>query len=145
MTNEFRTPYDSGYVAAIGRAIYIFATYEWNVVHAMERLRPGFLTKWRFAKDPMTAGTVGKRFKNAINESNDLRRPLASRLKEAASAFLELADERNELVHAHVYSEPDGMQQLAYQGKARLGLGRSLKSTTSLIDSRTIPSLFAIS
>jgi hypothetical protein len=117
MTDEFRTPYDSGYVAAIGRAIYIFAIYEWNVVHTMELIRPGFLNKWRFANKPMTAGTVGKKFKNAVGESSDLARPLALNLKEAARAFVELADERNELVHAHVYSEPDGRQQLIYQGK----------------------------
>ena len=117
MTDEFRTPYDSEYVAAIGRAIYIFAIYEWNVVHAMGRLHPGFLDKWRCAKNPMTAGTVGRKFRNAVNESSDLARPLASNLKEAARAFIESADERNELVHAHVYSEPDGRQQLIYQGK----------------------------
>ena len=117
MTDEFRTPYDSGYVAAIGRAIFIFANYEWTVVHTMERLRPRFISKWRFAKNPMTAGRLGKKFKNAVNEASDLARPLASKLKEAARAFLELADERNELVHAHVYFEPNGRQQLVYQGK----------------------------
>src|SRR5258705_12324712 len=72
MTDEFRTPYDSGYVAAIGRAIFIFANYEWTVVRTMERLRPGFLNKWRFAKNPITAGTVGKKFKNAVSESSNL-------------------------------------------------------------------------
>jgi hypothetical protein len=117
MTDGFRTPYDSGYVAAVGRAIYIFAFYEWNVVHTMERLRPGFLSKWRFAKRPMTAGTIGKKFKNAVDESSDLIRPFASNLNEAAKTFMEFVDERNELVHAHVYSEPDGRQQLIYQGK----------------------------
>ena len=30
---------------------------------------------------------------------------------------MEPADDRNELVHAHVYSEPDGSQQLIYQDK----------------------------
>jgi hypothetical protein len=64
---------------------------------------------------PMTAGTLGKKFKNTANESSDLARPLASNLKEAARAFMELADERNELVHAHVCSEPNGSQQLIYQ------------------------------
>ncbi len=117
MTDEFRTPYDSEYVASIGRAIFTFANYEWTVVHTIEKLRPGFLNKWRFAKNPMTAGTVGKKFKSAVSESNDLARPLASNLKEAAKAFVDLADERNEFVHAHVYSEPDGRQQLVYQGK----------------------------
>jgi hypothetical protein len=117
MSDEFRTPYDSGYVAAIGRAIYIFAIYEWNVVHTIERLRPGFLHRWRFAQNPMTAGTVGKKFKNTVGESSDLARPLTLKLKEAAKTFMEFVDERNEFVHAHVYSEPDGRQQLIYQGK----------------------------
>jgi hypothetical protein len=84
MTDKFRTPYESGYVSAIGRAIYIFAIYEWNVVHALEKLRPGFLNKWRFAKKPMTAGKVGKKFKTAVTESTGLARPLSARLKEAA-------------------------------------------------------------
>ena len=117
MTGEFRTPHDSEYVAAIGRAIFIFANYEWTVVHTMERLRPGLLSKWRFAKKPMTAETVAKKFTNAVNESPNLVRPLVSNLKESARAFMELADERNHLVHSHVYSEPDGRQQLIYQGK----------------------------
>ena len=66
---------------------------------------------------PDNGGRLGKKFKNAANEASHLARPLASNLKEAARAFVELADERNELVHAHVYSEPDGKQQLIYQGK----------------------------
>jgi hypothetical protein len=48
--------------------------------------------KWRFAKNPMTAGRLGKKFKNAVDESSDLAPPLTSRLKEAARTFLELAD-----------------------------------------------------
>jgi hypothetical protein len=117
MTGEFRTPYDSGYVAAIGRAIFLFANYEWTVVHMMEKLRPRFLSKWKFAKNPMTAGRLGEKFEKAVNESSDLAPPLTSSLKEAARAFIEFVDERNELVHAHVYSEPDGRQQLIYQGE----------------------------
>jgi hypothetical protein len=101
MADEFRTPYDSEYVSAIGRAIYIFAIYEWNVVHAMEKLRPGFVNEWRFAKRPMMAGKLGANFEETVNEANDLALPVASRLKEAARAFMEFVDERNELVHAH--------------------------------------------
>jgi hypothetical protein len=117
MADEFQTPFDSGYVAAIGRAIYIFAVYEWNVVHTMEKLRPGFLSKWRFAKRPMTAGKLGENFEKTVDEANDLALPVTSRLKEAARAFMEFVDERNELVHAHVYSEADGTQQFIYLGK----------------------------
>jgi hypothetical protein len=117
MTDEFRTPYDSGYVAAIGRAVYIFAIYEWTVVHTIEKLRPGFLNKWRFAQNPMTARRVGRKFTNAVNESSDRARPSTLKLKEAAKTFMEFVDERNQLIHSHVYSEPDGRQQLIYQGK----------------------------
>jgi hypothetical protein len=117
MTGGFRTPYDSGYVAAIGRAIYIFAIYEWNVVHAMEKLRPGFLNMWRFAKRPMTAGKLSENFEKTVNAANDLALPVTSRLKEAARAFMEFVDERNELVHGHVYSEADVTQQLIYLGR----------------------------
>jgi hypothetical protein len=53
----------------------------------------------------------------AVNEASDLAPLLTSRLKEAARAFMEFVNERNELVHAHVYSEQDGRQQLIYQGK----------------------------
>ena len=65
----------------------------------------------------MTAGRLGKKFKNAVGQSSDLARPLTLKLKEAAKTFMEFVDERNELVHAHVYSEPNGRQQLIYQGK----------------------------
>ena len=65
----------------------------------------------------MTAGKLGENFEKAVNEENDLAPPLTSRLKEAARAILEFVDERNQLVHAHVYSEPDGRQQLIYLGK----------------------------
>jgi hypothetical protein len=112
MSDEFRTPYDSGYVAGIGKAIYIFAIYEWNVVHTIARLRPGFLHKWRFAKKAMTAGKLGKKFSNAVDEASELAPPLVSNLKDAARAFIEFVDERNELVHAHVYSGVNGRQQL---------------------------------
>ena len=51
-------------------------------------------TRWKgFNPD-----SVAKKFKNAATESSDLARPLASNLKEAARAFIESADERNELV-----------------------------------------------
>jgi hypothetical protein len=83
MADEFRTPYDSGYVAAIGRAIYIFAIYEWTVIYTIEKLRPGFLNKWRFAQNPMTARTVGRKFTNAVNESSDRAFPSTLKLHQA--------------------------------------------------------------
>jgi hypothetical protein len=83
----------------------------------MEKLRPGFLSKWRFAKNPITAGKLCKKFSNAVDEASDLAPPLVSNLKDVARAFIEFVDERNELVHAHVYSGVNGRQQLIYQGR----------------------------
>ena len=111
----------------------------------MEKLRPGFLNKWRFGKNPMTAGKVAKKFKNAVNESSDLARRLTLELRVAAKTFMEFVDERNQLIHAHVYSEPNGRQQLIYQSKDKTRTWSARKSTTLLIDSRTLLSLFAIS
>ena len=65
----------------------------------------------------MTAGRLGKKFEKTVTESRDLARPLTFKLKEAAKTLKEFVDERNELVHPHVYSEPDGRQQLIYHGK----------------------------
>lgn len=96
MTGEFRTPHNSEYVAAIGRAIFIFANYEKTVVYTMEKLRHGFVNKWRFAKKPMTAETIGKKFKNAVGESRDLIRPFASNLKGVAWVSL--------FIHRHCHS-----------------------------------------
>lgn len=83
----------------------------------MENLRPGFLNKWRFAKRPMTAGKLGENLEEAVNGANHLALPVTSRLKEAGTAFIRFVDDRDELIHAHVYSQADGAQQLIYLGK----------------------------
>ena len=62
---------------------------------------------------------MGKKFEKAVDESRDLSPSLTLRLREAARAFIEFVDERNELVHSHVYSKLDGKQQLIYQGKGK--------------------------
>jgi hypothetical protein len=70
------------------RFLHVMKRNNWTDEAAKTRgnrswLRPGFLGKWRFAKNPMTAGRLGKKFKNAVNEASDLARPFASNLKEA--------------------------------------------------------------
>jgi hypothetical protein len=119
MPDGFRTPYDSDYVTAIGRALYIFAIYEWNVVWTIEKLHPGFLDEWRFREKRMMAGAIGRKFIKVVSESAEVFRALGSGFEEAAKAFHGFVDERNELVHAHVYSEPNGTQQLIYQRKSK--------------------------
>jgi hypothetical protein len=119
MSGEFRTQYDAGYVAAIGRAVYIFAVYEWNVAHTIEKLRTGFLHEYLNARRPMTAHTIWERFEKEVNEFISLDEMSVSKLKESAKTFGGFVRDRNELLHAHVYSEPDGRQQLIYQGRGK--------------------------
>ena len=52
-----------------------------------------------------------------VNGAKDLALPVTSRLKEVARAFMEFVNERNELVHGHVYSDADVTQQLIYLGR----------------------------
>ena len=119
MSGEFRTQYDAGYVAAIGRAVYIFAVYEWNVAHTIEKLRTGFLHEYLNAKPPMTAGNISRRFETELKGFISLDEMSVSKLKESAKTFGGFVRDRNELFHAHVYSEPDGRQQLIYQGRRK--------------------------
>jgi hypothetical protein len=118
MSGEFRTQYDAGYVAAIGRAVYIFAVYEWNVAHTIERPSTGFLHEYLNSKS-ISAGIILKRFRIEVNGLISLDEMSISKLKESVETFSGLVRERNELVHAHVYSEPDGRQQLIYQGRGK--------------------------
>jgi hypothetical protein len=117
MSGEFRTQYDAVYVAAIGRAVYIFAVYEWNVAHTIEKLRTGFLREYLNGK--MTANTIRERFETELKGFISLDEMSVSRLKESAKTFGRFVRDRNELLHAHVYSEPDGRQQLIYQGRRK--------------------------
>jgi hypothetical protein len=66
---------------------------------------------------PDDGGKTSENFEMAVKGANDLALPLTSRLEEAARAFMEFVDERNQLVHAHAYSEADRMQQLIYLGR----------------------------
>ena len=87
MSGEFRTQYDAGYVAAIGRAVHIFAVYEWNVAHTIEKLRTGFLHEYLNAKPPISAGTISRRFETEVNGFISLDEMSVSKLKESAKTF----------------------------------------------------------
>jgi len=52
-----------------------------------------------------------------VNGAKDLALPVTSKLKEVARAFMEFVNERNELVHGHIYSDAGVTQQLIYLGR----------------------------
>jgi hypothetical protein len=76
---------------------------------------PVFFTFTKNAERPMTAGNISKNLSSAVKEPSILDPISFSNLEESADKFRELVRERNELIHAHVYSEPDGGQNLIFQ------------------------------
>jgi hypothetical protein len=67
----------------------------------------------------MTAGNISRRFETELKGFISLDEMSVSKLKESAKTFGGFVRDRNELLHAHVYSEPDGRQQLIYQGRGK--------------------------
>lgn len=61
-----RTPIDDQYVCLVGKAVYLFAYYEWTIIYIIEQLEKGFVGEYSRGK-PMTSGKVSYRFGNVIN------------------------------------------------------------------------------
>ena len=65
-----RIPVDDQYAALLVKAVYVFvyvfAYYEGTIIWIIERLEAGFISLY-CRGNPLTSGTVQKRFQNAIN------------------------------------------------------------------------------
>ena len=110
-----RIPVDDRYVALVGKAVYLFAYYEWTIIWIIESLDTGFINTYSRGK-PMTSGAVKKKFKEVIN--NPLTNFLIisqQDLQVCCDIFNNFIDKRNALIHAHPCTDTDGMQILAYQ------------------------------
>jgi hypothetical protein len=94
------------YTAAIGVAVYCFASLEWNAVWCCERIGPGSID----SLDERTAGRVADTLIHLVKRLADS--PEKSALEEAAADFRFLVGTRNNLVHAKPGSAPDGGQGL---------------------------------
>ena len=117
MTNHSstRVPVDDSYVALVGKAIYVFAYYEWSIIYIIAHFQDGFVSEYSRGK-PMTSGRVRQEFEKAINH------PLASyakvskiELQACCAEFEKLIVKRNALIHAHPVTDLNGSQILAYQ------------------------------
>ena len=113
-----RIPVNDEYVALVGKAVYVFAYYEWTIIWIIEYLEPGFVSEYSRGK-PITSGGdrgVKGRLKSAIDSPKDtLENSTIEELKSCLATFSLLIEKRNALIHAHPCTDNDDAQILVYQ------------------------------
>ena len=110
-----RVPVVDSYAALIGKAVCVFAYYEWTIIYLIEHLHSGFVGKYSRGK-PMTSGDVRQEFKKMINGLLVLHAKVSkAELQACCTEFEKLIVKRNALIHAHPITDSDGSQILAYQ------------------------------
>lgn len=113
-----RVPVDDSYAALVGKAIYVFAYYEWTIIYIINYLQAGFVHRYSRGK-PMMSGNVKQEFQSTIdNLGASSVRISAAELQACCDDFDRLITKRNALIHAHPCTDSDGSQILAYQTKA---------------------------
>lgn len=113
---NYRIPFDDDYVEEVGKAVYMFAYYEWAIIYLVERLQPGFVRAYCRGRRRMTSGTVRKRFGNALDSYTGSHGVDEARLEECYQKFDSLIPKRNALIHAHPITGVNRSQILNYQG-----------------------------
>lgn len=108
--SRLRIALDDDYATAVGRAAYVFAVLEWNVVWCAERLQPGFLATIR----GRTAGQIGAAFEAIAKVIPD--GGLRSQALPLALRYRELVRLRNSLLHGKPCTAEDGLQRLSAEG-----------------------------
>ena len=101
---------EAGYAAALGRAVYCFASLEWTAVNCCERLQPGCM-------DDLSERTAGRIADTLIHLIKRL--PVSAEhkaLHEAARDFEALVGTRNNLVHAKPGRTAEGTEALFRHG-----------------------------
>jgi hypothetical protein len=112
-----RVPVDDSYAALVGKAVYVFAYYEWTIVYAIEYLQSGFVGKYSRDRS-MTSGNVRQELQPTINSSLiSFAKVSQAELQACCDEFENLIVKRNALIHAHPITDSDGSQILAYQTK----------------------------
>jgi hypothetical protein len=110
-----RVPVDDTYAALVGKAVYIFAYYEWAVIYVIDSLRSGFVGQYSRGGS-MTSGNVRQTLQETIdNPQTSFSKVSRSELQTCCDEFGALVVKRNALIHAHPITDSDGAQILAYQ------------------------------
>jgi hypothetical protein len=119
MTNHSstRVPVDDSYVALVGKAVYVFAYYEWTIIYVIDYLKSGFVTKYS-RSGSMTSGNVRQELQNTIDSQFvSFAKVSQAEMQACSDEFEKLIVKRNALIHAHPITDSDGSQILAYQTK----------------------------
>ncbi|MGC2460551.1 MAG: hypothetical protein WA446_06175 [Steroidobacteraceae bacterium] len=112
-----RVPVDDAYAALVGKAVYVFAYYEWVIIYIIECLHPGFVGRYSRG-NPMTSGRVGEELQAVIDDSaTSFAKISQQELRSCCSEFERLIAKRNALIHAHPLTDTDDSQILGYQTK----------------------------
>ncbi len=112
-----RVPVDDSYASLVGKAVYVFAYYEWTIIWIIEMLQHSFVGEYSRGR-PMTSGAVQQKLQNVIdNSATDFSKVSAQKLQDCCDIFKSLIIERNALIHAHPCTDLDGSQILSYQTK----------------------------
>jgi hypothetical protein len=112
-----RVPVHDAYATLVGKAVYVFAYYEWGIIWAMEFLEPGFVQRYS-RQQVMTSGTVARELQRIIaSPATSFAKVSRADLEALCDEFLLLIEKRNALIHAHPMMDTDGAQILGYQTK----------------------------
>jgi hypothetical protein len=114
-----RIPVNDDYAAILGKAVYLFAYYEWIIIYIIEYLDKGFVSEYsRPTKRPLTSGSVNVKLKETIAKVDFSTLTVDNAdLEQCQQEFENLIDKRNALIHAHPITDKDGSQILAYQAR----------------------------
>ena len=105
-----RVPFDPNYVALVGKAVYVFAYYEWAVIYLMEQFERGFVARY-CRKEIMTSGKVKKKLQSILDDPATVYTEVSStELRNCCDRFGKLIDKQNALIHAHLITDADGSQ-----------------------------------
>lgn len=112
-----RVPVDDLYAALVGKALYVFAYYEWTIIYVIDYLRSGFVSRYSRGSS-MTSGNVRQELQDTINNpQTSFAKFSKAELQACCDEFEKLIVKRNALIHAHPATDSDGSQILAYQTK----------------------------
>lgn len=103
-----RVPVDDSYAALVGKAIYVFAYYEWTIIYIINCLQAGFVDRYSRGK-PMMSGNVKQEFQSIIdNLGASSVKVSAAEIQACCDDFGRLIPKRNALIHAHPCTDSDG-------------------------------------
>jgi len=110
-----RVPVDDAYAALVGKAVYVFAYYEWIIIYIIEQFQRDFVREY-CRVEVMMSGKVRTEFQRVIDDPmTDFSKISKHELQASCDEFKRLIVRRNALIHAHPCTDKDGSQILNYQ------------------------------